>query len=203
MKQNLPHPSFFRGVNNHQNQKPSISKPKIKPIRQRTQFSCVAASATMCLECFGYTINESQTDRFFIKAKPFFGASWDEIMACMQYFGLRTTLVVPSTVLQLKSWIEQGSPVIISWNPEGKEWSHSSVVFDVVEGKDGRLKVFVADPNIANPSQTVRVLDEDDFYSKWFSKGSNGVVMRRPAMRVEREIDLGGKQTMGRYIPTR
>jgi ABC-type bacteriocin/lantibiotic exporter with double-glycine peptidase domain len=206
MKQNLPplgFPSSLGSAYKPQQAVTDTGKPKIKPIRQRTQFSCVATSATMCLESFGYKLTEEQVDRFFIKAKPFVGASWDQIMACMQYFGLRTTLVVPSTVLQIKSWIEQGSPVIISWNPENKEWSHSSVVFDVVEDMGGKLKVFVADPNIVNPSQTVRVLDEDDFYAKWYSKGGNGVVMRRPAMRIEREIDAGGKQTMGRYIPTR
>jgi ABC-type bacteriocin/lantibiotic exporter with double-glycine peptidase domain len=179
-------------------------KPKIKPIRQRTQFSCVAASATMCLDSFGYNLTEDQVDRFFIQARPFVGASWEELTTCMQYFGLRTTLVVPSTVGQLKSWVEQGSPVLISWNPEGKEWSHSSVVFDVVgDPATGSCKIWVADPNIANPSQTVRVLDEDTFYSKWYSKASKGINVRRPAMRVEREIDMGGKQTMGRYIPTR
>ncbi len=180
------------------NTKTHISKPKIVPIRQRTQFSCVASSATMCLNAFGYNLTEDQADRFFIQAEPFVGASWDDLMGCMQYFGLRTTLVVPSTVRQLKTWIEAGSPVIISWNPEGKQWSHSSVVFDVLE-KDGKLFVCVADPNISNPTQTVRVLPEDDFYKCWYSFGRKGVVIRRPAMRIEREIDGNGKQTMGGF----
>ncbi len=170
-------------------------KPRIVPIRQRTQFSCVAAAATMCLGAFGYQLTEEQVDRFFIQAEPFVGASWDDLMGCMQYFGLRTTLVVPSTVRQLKEWIEAGSPVLISWNPEGKRWSHSSLVFDVVD-RNGVLYVYVADPNISNPSQTVRIMSEDDFYRAWYSFGRKGVTIRRPAMRVEREVEVNGVQAM-------
>jgi hypothetical protein len=106
---------------------------------------------------------------------------------------MRTHLICPATVLQVKAWTDAGTPVMIAWNPEGRPWSHASVVFDVTEGDEGKLIVHVADPNIPNPSQTVREVDEDTFYSKWSEKWPKYLV-RRPAMAVEREISSEGRQ---------
>jgi len=102
---------------------------------------------------------------------------------------MRATLVCPSTVRQLKEWTDRGVPVIIAWNPEGREWSHASVVFDV----DDQLNVYVADPNIPDPEETVRVVSKDDFYKKWYEKWPRYLV-RRPACAIEREITSNGLQ---------
>ena len=55
--------------------------------------------------------------------------------------------------------------------------------------------VYVADPNIPNPDKLFRVVSEDEFYSKWAEKWPNYMV-RRPAMKVEREITPTGRQVM-------
>jgi hypothetical protein len=77
---------------------------------------------------------------------------------------------------------------MIAWNPEGRDWSHASVVFDVDDEN-----VHVADPNIPDPEQTVRIVSRDDFYHKWFEKFPNYLV-RRPAMAVMREVTQDGRQ---------
>jgi hypothetical protein len=86
---------------------------------------------------------------------------------------------------------------MIAWNPEGREWSHASVVFDVTNDH-----VHIADPNIPDPTQTVRVVSKDEFYRKWFEKWPNYLV-RRPAMAVEREITPDGRQVLASNSPTR
>lgn len=78
---------------------------------------------------------------------------------------------------------------MIAWNPEGREWSHASLVFDV----DREGNVWVADPNIPDPEETIRVVPKKEFYGKWFEKWPNYLV-RRPAMAIEREITSEGLQ---------
>lgn len=121
------------------------------------------------------------------------GASWESILATLQYFGLRGSLVVPATVTMLKQWTDAGTPVIIAWNPEGRPWSHASVVADVTDGPDGRY-VHVMDSNIPNPDKTFRILHEDEFCAKWGEKVSDSLIVRRPACAVEREITVEGRQ---------
>jgi hypothetical protein len=94
-------------------------------------------------------------------------------------------------VKQLKEWTDAGIPVIIAWNPEGREWSHASVVFDV----DDEFNVSVADPNIPDPDETVRVVPKAEFYKKWFEKWPDYLV-RRPAMAIAREVTQDGRQVM-------
>jgi hypothetical protein len=117
-------------------------------------------------------------------------------------------------VTQLKEWTDKGAPVMISWNPEGRDWSHASVVFDVTEGlPEGGLPsyctgygdltgrcVWVADSNMPNPEKLVRVCGEDFFYSKWSEKWPNYLV-RRVACAIEREITSEGRQVMAGYQP--
>ena len=98
---------------------------------------------------------------------------------------------MPSTVRQLKEWTDAGKPVIIAWNPEGRDWSHASVVFDV----DDDLNVYIADPNIPDPDETVRVLTKGEFYRKWYEKWPNYLV-RRPALMLDFEITPEGTQAM-------
>lgn len=169
------------------------SKAQVTPVRQTTQYNCVAASMGMALRANGVSAKESQTDvvNKVMGCQPGRGASWEDAIACAQHYGMRATLVCPSTVNQLKSWTDAGTPVIIAWNPEGRPWSHASVVFDV----DKDLNVFIADSNIPNPAKRVRVVPEDEFYSKWWEKYPDYLV-RRPAMAVEREITSEGRQTM-------
>ncbi len=118
--------------------------------------------------------------------RPLRGATWEQILAAAQHYGMRGTLVIPSTVEQLKRWTDQGIPVLISWNPEGRDWSHASVVFDVDDNS-----VWVADPNIPNPTTLVRVVPFEDFYRKWNEIWPKYLV-RRPACAIEREIDRSG-----------
>jgi hypothetical protein len=170
-----------------------IAKANLEPIRQRTQFSCVATSTTMALKAVGVKCNEDQVNDV-IGAKPMQGARWEEVLACAQYFGCRATLTSPATLTQVKAWTDAGKPVLIAWNPEGRDWSHASVIFDVT-GEKGSYIVHVADPNIPNPDKTTREVEEDDFYAKWYEKWPNYLV-RRPALMIQREVDENGRQLM-------
>lgn len=169
------------------------AKADVKPVRQQTQYSCVSSSTCMALNALGIECTEEEVNKV-IGAKPMKGARWEEVLACAQYFGCRATLTTPSTLTQVKSWTDQGKPVLIAWNPEGRDWSHASLIFDVT-GKKGDYIVHVADPNIPNPDKTTREVSEDEFYSKWFEKWPNYLV-RRPALMIEREIDKQGRQIM-------
>lgn len=167
------------------------AKANITPIRQTTQYGCVSASMGMALRANGVSEAETQTDivNKILGALPGRGASWEDAIACAQHYGMRATLVCPSTVTQLKNWTDAGTPVLIGWNPEGRPWSHASVVFHV----DDDLKIYIADPNMPHPGKTVRVLSEDDFYSKWAEKTADYII-RRPALAIEREITPDGRQ---------
>ena len=168
-----------------------IAKADIKPVRQRTQFSCMAASMSMALKCHGQGHCDEDTVNKVMGAKPMQGATWEQALACAQHFGMRGTLTSPCTLKQLKAWTDAGTPVLIAWNPEGREWSHASVVFDVDEDEN----VHVADPNIPDPDETVRVVPKSEFYAKWYEKWPNYLV-RRPAMAIEREVTPEGRQVM-------
>lgn len=169
------------------------ARANVTPIRQRTQFTCVSTSTCMALNSLGVKVDEEEVNKV-IGAKAMRGARWEEVLACCQYFGCRATLTTPSTLTQVKEWTDQGKPVLIAWNPEGRDWSHASLIFDVT-GERGNYTVHIADPNIPNPDKTVREMGEDEFYSKWFEKWQNFLV-RRPALMVDREITLDGKQVL-------
>jgi len=160
----------------------------VEPVRQRTQYTCMAASLMMCLRAHGIDVDED-TVNDVMGAAPMRGASWERAFAAAQHFGFRTHLVCPATLGQVKAWTDAGVPVMIAWNPEGRDWSHASVVFDV--SADGMVSV--ADPNIPDPEQTVRVVSKDEFYHKWFEKWPDYLV-RRPAMAVMREVTSDGRQ---------
>jgi len=169
---------------------------------------------SMALNALGFATTEDVVNET-MGARPMKGAAWESVLACAQHFGARATLTVPATIQQLKGWTDAGTPVMIAWNPEGREWSHASVVFDVVRGpieqqashevlpdggfQRGGFYVYVADPNIPNPEKTVRVVHEDDFYSKWYEKWPSYLV-RRPACALEREITPEGKQVMASLV---
>lgn len=169
------------------------ARANVVGLRQTTQYTCVSASTCMALNAVGVKCTEDQVNEV-IGAKPMQGARWEEVLACAQYFGCRATLTTPATLTQVKAWTDQGKPVLIAWNPEGREWSHASLIFDVT-GEKGNYVVHVADPNIPNPDKTVREVGEDEFYSKWFEKWPNYLV-RRPALMIEREVDTQGRQLM-------
>lgn len=143
----------------------------------------------MSLNSLGYSVTEDQVNEV-MGARPMKGAAWEQALACAQHYGCRATLTMPATVSQLKEWTDKGIPVMIAWNPEGRPWSHASVVFDV----DDERNVHVADPNIPNPEKTVRVVSEDEFYHLWYEKWPDYMV-RRPACAIEREITVDGRQT--------
>jgi len=165
-----------------------IAKANVEPVRQRTQYSCMAASMTMCLRALDHDVTEDEVNAV-MGARPMKGAAWEQALACAQHYGCRATLTMPATVEQLKEWTDAGVPIMIAWNPEGRPWSHASVVFDV----DDDLNVFVADPNMPNPKKTVRVVPEDEFYGKWYEKFPDYLV-RRPACAIAREITEAGTQ---------
>ena len=143
---------------------------------------------SIALGAHGISANEDTVNEV-MGASPMRGASWEDALACSQYFGCRATLVSPCTLGQLKEWTAAGTPVLIAWNPEGRPWSHASLVFDVTD-----KEVHIADPNIPDPNETVRVVLVEEFYKKWFENRGDYLV-RRPAMAIEREITSEGKPT--------
>lgn len=171
------------------------AKVDVAQLRQQTQYTCCATSIAAALRAHGKNVSEDDVNRV-LDASPMAGASWEAMLATVQYFGCRGTLVVPATPRMLKAWTDAGVPVVIAWNPDGRPWSHASTVYDVVEGADGKLTVYVMDPNIPNPTETTRVLGEDEFCQKWGEKVSESLIMRRPAMAVEREVTPDGRQVM-------
>jgi len=172
------------------------AKADVNPVRQRTQYTCMATSLTMCLQALGRKELDEDTVNKIMGAAPMQGAAWENVIAASQHFGFRTVLVTPCTVPQLKEWTDKGIPVMIAWNPEGRDWSHASVVFDV----DADGNVSVADPNMPDPEETVRVVPKDEFYHKWFEKWPDYLV-RRPACAVMTEITPDGKQVTATIRP--
>ena len=160
----------------------------LAPKRQRSQYTCMATSLSMCLEALGMQDADEDHVNKVMGAAPMQGASWEQAFAAAQHYGARTTLTCPATLAQVKAYTDRGIPVMIAWNPEGRPWSHASVIFDVDEEN-----VHVADPNIPDPDQTVRVVPKVEFYGKWYEKFPDYLV-RRPAMAVEREISPEGRQ---------
>ena len=171
---------------------PSVktAKANVTPVRQRTQYSCMACSMSMALRALGFDTNEDEVNKV-MGAAPMKGAAWEQALATAQHYGCRATLTVPATLKQIKEWTDAGIPVMIAWNPEGRDWSHASLVFDV----DDDWNVHVADPNIPDPDETVRVVSKAEFYKKWFEKFPNYLV-RRPACAIEREVTIEGKQVL-------
>lgn len=170
------------------------ARAPVNPIRQRTQYSCMAASLSMCLRANGLDYDEDEVNKV-MGARPMQGASWEQAFAAAQHFGQRVTMVIPATLAQVKAWTDRGIPVMIAWNPEGRPWGHASVIFDVTD--DGM--VHVADPNIPDPHQTVRIVPKDEFYRKWF-ENYNDYLVRRPALAVEREVSSDGKQRVASFL---
>lgn len=174
------------------------AKSEVTPVRQQTQYNCMTTSLHMALLALGVPESECsvQTVNKVVGAMPLYGAAWEPLLAAANHYGMRSTLTMPSTVRQLKSWTDAGSPVIIGWNPENREWSHASLVFDVTEDEEHGFLVHVADPNIPDPDETVRIVPKKEFYSKWYEKSPQGFMIRRPACVIEREVSGDGKQVM-------
>lgn len=163
------------------------ARADVKMIRQETQYTCVAASISACLAAHGKDVTEAQVNRI-LGAEPMRGATWEDAMTVLQYFGMRGILVIPCTLAMLKEATDKGNPAIIGWNPEGRPWSHASVVHDVND-----QFVHVMDPNCPDPNQTVRLVPHAEFHSKWSEKFGD-VLIRRPALIVEREVTETGMQ---------
>jgi uncharacterized membrane protein len=185
------------------------AKAQVDPIRQRTQYTCMATSMSMCLRALDIDTDED-TVNDVMGAQPMKGAAWEQALACAQHYGVRATLTMPSTIRQLKGWTDQGIPVMIAWNPEKRDWSHASVVYHVeegpidsvpedhvIQGSGPGLYVWVADPNIPHPEKTTRVVHEDVFYGSWAEKFPRYFV-RRPALALEREVTRDGRQVMAK-----
>jgi hypothetical protein len=175
-----------------------LGKADVNPVRQQTQYNCVTTSLAMALQALGVSEEECRIERVnkVVGAMPLQGAAWEPMLAAANHYGMRATLTLPSTVAQLKSWTDAGKPVVIAWNPEGREWSHASLVFDVTEDAEHGFLVHIADPNIPDPEETVRVVPKKEFYSKWYEKAPQGYMIRRPACFIEREITAEGRQVM-------
>lgn len=165
-----------------------LAKAMVVPVRQRTQYTCVPCSLSMCLRALGLDWITEDIVNDVMGARPMKGATWEQVLAATQHFGKRGTLTSPCTVEQLKEWTDQGIPVMIAYNPEGRDWSHASVVFHV-----DSEKVYVADPNIPDPSEFVREFSWKEFYGVWYEKWPNYLV-RRPAMAISHEISEAGQQ---------
>lgn len=153
------------------------ARADVLPVRQQTQYNCVTTSLAMALRALGVSEEECQIERVnkVVGAMPLQGAAWEPMLAAANHYGMRATLTLPSTVRQLKGWTDAGKPVVIAWNPEGREWSHASLVFDVTEDAEHGFLVHIADPNIPDPDETVRVVPKKEFYSKWYEKAPPGL----------------------------
>lgn len=158
------------------------------PKRQRSQYTCMATSLSMALESCGIEADEDTVNKV-MGAAPMQGASWEQAFAASQHFGARVTFICPATLAQVKAYTDKGVAVMIAWNPEGRPWSHASVIKDV----DDEGNVTVADPNIPDPDVLTRTLPKAEFYGKWYEKWESYLV-RRPAMAVEREVSPEGRQ---------
>ena len=176
---------------------PRIAKANVRPRRQANQYNCTVTSLSMALEAVGIAPEECSAELVnkVLGALPLRGASWEQVAGAASHYGCRATLVVPSTLRQVRAWTDAGTPVLIGWNT-GNEWSHASLIFDVTDDQ-----VFIADPNIPNPDATVRILSHEDFYEKWWEKSGEGYKVRRPAMAIEREITPDGRQVMASADP--
>lgn len=163
------------------------AKAEVKGRRQLTQFSCVSASVTASLQALGKDLTEDQVNKV-LGAEPLRGARWEEALAAIQYFGCRGTLVVPATLAMVKEQTDKGNPVIIAWNPEGRPWSHASVISDVTE-----TEVTIMDPNCVDPNQFFKTVSHEDFYKKWMEPNGDKMMVRRPALFVELEVTEDGR----------
>ena len=171
------------------------AKANVIPKRQRTQYSCMTTSVSMCLQALGAEHADEDTVNKTLGAMPMRGACWEQALACCNHYGFRSTLIVPATLPMLKQYTDQGFPIIIAYNPESKDWSHASVIFDI----DDELNVHIADPNMADPDETVRVMSKGDFYKVW-CEPYNGYTIRRPAMVIQPEISKDGRQLLASYF---
>lgn len=165
------------------------ARANVPGIRQRTQYTCMSASIAAALMALGKEITEDDVNRV-LKAQAMKGARWEEALGTIQYFGGRGTLVVPATVNMLKEWTDQEIPVLIGWNPEGRPWSHASVVAEV----DSAGNVHIMDPNIPDPDEHFRIVPKDEFYKRWLEPCGDSLIIRRPAMAVTLEVDERGRQ---------
>jgi hypothetical protein len=165
---------------------------EIEPQRQPNQYSCTATSLSMALQALGIPKFESSVQQVnaVLGAVPLHGASWDQVAGAASHFGCRATLIVPATLEIVKNWTDAKKPVLIGWNT-GNDWSHASLIFDVTD-----TQVYIADPNLPNPSENIKILKHNDFYDKWWEKSNEGYKIRRPAMAIEREITPEGKQVV-------
>ena len=166
-----------------------IPEALVTPVRQRTQYTCVPCSLMMSLNALGMDLTEDEVNNV-MGARPMQGASWEQVIAATQHFGKRATLTAPCTIEQLKEWTSQGLPVIIAYNPEGRDWSHASVLYSV---SNDLSQVTIADPNMPDPKDTVRIMSTHEFYKVWFEKFPNYLV-RRPACVISPEISERGIQ---------
>jgi hypothetical protein len=154
----------------------------------------MSASLSACLRALGRDQTEADVNRI-MGAGPLRGATWESLTGAAQYFGMRSTLVIPATLTQVKGWTDRGIPVVIAYNPEGRPWSHASVIYDVTgEGED--TMIHVMDPNIPDPDRHVRIYKKADFYRIWSEKVGDSIIIRRPACAIEWEITPEGRQVM-------
>lgn len=166
------------------------SAAKVKPVRQRAQYTCMAASLSMCLRALDVDVSEDEiADLMGVDSVT--GGTWESTMAVSQYHGVRMALMSPVSIKTVKRSTDLGYPVMITWNPEGREWSHASVIFDV---SDDLSEVHIADPNIPDPDQRIRIVKCDEFYKKWFEKWPR-FLCRRVAAVFSREITEDGDQS--------
>lgn len=167
-----------------------LAKANVPGLRQQTQFTCMAASMAACLQAHGKPFSEDDVNKV-MNASALRGASWEDALVTLQYFGLRGILIIPATLGMVKEATDKGHPVLIGWNPEGRPWSHASVVSDV---SGDMTTVTVMDPNCPEPDRTFREVPAEEFYRKWGEPMGDQFIIRRPALVVEREVTTDGKQ---------
>lgn len=161
----------------------------VDPRRQRTQYTCAAASIAMAFHSLGRVrVTEDVVAPHLLDAEGK-GASWESMIGVCQFLGGRATMVAPALLSDVRRATDAGQAVVIAWNPNNRPWSHASVVIHVTD-----THVEVADPNLPNPDQLTRTLTHDEFYAVWYEQWSD-FLFRRPALFIENEVNTMGQPT--------
>ncbi|MEL7341426.1 MAG: C39 family peptidase, partial [Bacteroidota bacterium] len=68
------------------------SKADVLPVRQQSQYTCMATSLMMCLQAIGIDVSEKEVADV-MGCRPMRGASWEDAIMGAQHFGARASLV--------------------------------------------------------------------------------------------------------------
>lgn len=153
-----------------------LAKAEVAVVRQRTSYTCVAASLSSALACLEPDADIGLVDHLLSNEG---GSYFEEAMEVAQIYGVASRYQMLASVEDLAAWTALGLPVIIGWNtkPKGAPRNrHASVVFDVTD-----RGVLIMDPH---HDETLEVPFEEFDWRWQEDSGSNGwrYTVRRSAI---------------------